>query len=304
MFVSRPTYRALILMLITAGCTSPDLSSQISDSLTLVKSSKDTVKDQLSAEAKKELAVAERAKALANQRIVDLPTGCVGAFGDPSLSVDHCEVQELAKPVDNALSATRVLMVYDSLENYFLALQSLAQSTDPDDIKAQSNRLLSAIGDFADTNDSASLDRLQGKISKRKDVAAMTAGFLANQARQKALRDVMEKADLVIEKLVSRVQFKLLDSVDQRAAAMTAFDAYNDALSDKRPAEQLKAAAKLRTAIAEMHAQEKVSPLRKLYLARELHGAMLSRLTRKQNFDDVEALLIEVTDILIALEDE
>lgn len=305
---SLPTrFAALLLMTATAGCTTPDLSAQLTDSASLVASAKESQNDRLTAAAATELAAAERVKAQANQRIVELPPGCVAIMADLSRSAERCAVVSTAVPLSAPVNATQLLLAYNSLENYFAALQSLAQSNAPEEIEAKSRQLLQAIGDLADTNNLTSLARLQTRISEKGGVAADAAGFLANQARQRALRRVMSRADPVIAELVASMQFKILDEGDSvaetRLAVLDAFDAYNTAVRSKDSAAQLTSAKTLRTAVANMQKQEKVSPLRKLYLARALHGAMLARLTGTQDFDDVEALLIEVTDILIALED-
>jgi len=290
------------------ACTSPDVSPEISNALSVVQMVSKTTDGPLKAQAALDLQLAEANAAANSKRIVALPAGCVARIADITRNVSDCKVIETALPDDAPVNATQVLAALNVLEDYFTALLDLATSTSPDEVRTKTTALLAAVDTFAKANDGRALDVLQRRVAQRGEVTAASLGFVAKQARRNAVLRTMRQGDRVIKDLVDGMQPVLLDidgpATQLRSDVITALNTYSTALNDKAPqSAQVDAANAVKGATARMHRAEKQSSIRKLYLVRDLHAAMLARFQGGGDIIQFQTIVVDLTEILTLLED-
>ncbi|MBA85529.1 hypothetical protein ACSSNL_08480 [Thalassobius sp. S69A] len=299
---------AIVLLCGTAACTTPDLSGQI---VQVSKMLDDTVKTtgpalQKAAEAERQALLRQAARS--HKTAVTLPKGCRQIIeGELAKSVAHCHIQYHIAPQDRADSPILVSRALVAMQTYFAVLGQIATTDSPDQIKANSASLLGALASAANAGDFAPLTGLHALVEGRGGALSATAGFFADQARIRALRRTIKDADPHLSKLVTNSHelfTQLGDTVKiRRDAVSDSMDAYTLALSQQDTAAQIMAVNKLQKAVQAMHTQEKVSPIRRLHLAYDMHRAMLTRLEGGPSLTELNTLTTQVAAIVTLLEE-
>lgn len=295
------------LLAFCAGCTAPDLSPQIAQAQALVAATSEQTEPSLSAAAAEDLRVAERAAAERREVFVDLPTGCVARLAtDLSNDVSDCQMRSFALPDDETVNAVQVQQALAAIDQYFVVLLDLATTDAPADIRAKADLLVAALEGSAGTRSTASLQQLAQAAGQRGPAVAASAGFLAERARVMALRRAMKEADGLIDELVRGMQPVLLrlgdPAADARGGVVAARGAYFAAQENGTVDQQVAAAARYRAAVDAMHKSEAQSAIRRLYLVRDLHAAMLRRLTGTPSLAEIESLVAQIAEIKTLLE--
>jgi len=289
-----------------AACTAPDIGPSVADAQVLLEASAKATAAPLKAEAARELQAAEFAAAQRGERIIKLPSSCLQGNVDLANSVGTCRVIEEAKPVDGPVNATQVLLAQSVMRDYFAVLADLNDAKTPADIRKKTAAAFSAFDAFAQTRDSATLARLAETARQRGPAVSAISGFAAEQARLAATRRMVRRADPVLDDLVRGIQpvfLRLGDPVAQdRAKVVDAYAAYNTLVAANNPNAAVRAAQKTKDAVARMHRTEAKSPLRQLYLARDLNAAILAALTANPSLEDFDRISAEIAEIAMLLE--
>jgi len=298
---------SILTLILASACSSPDLGPALKDAQSLLDASITQTEASLKARAAVELAEADFTAASAGQRIVDLTSACLIANADLALSVDDCRVKDLAKPLDTSANATQVLLAQSVMRSYFAVLSDLNATTSPADIRAKTTSLFSAFDSFAETQNSAQLERLRLKAQQRGPAIAAITGFAADRARINAMRRIARRADPVLEDLVRGMQPVFLDlgdtTADARLEVTLAFKDYDTAFNAQDVQAQLDAATDLRQKVEALHVSEANSPLRQLYIIRDLHAGILAALNAPASLAELDALTAQIAEIATLLED-
>lgn len=285
-----------------AACSAPDISPSLSASQALLDATIADLDPVLAPAMAAELRVAETQAAAAGRVIVDLPPSCLGNLGNIERALGDCRVLSRASPLDADVSnATQVDFALQALRDYFIALTDLVTATAPNEIRANTSALLSAVSALS-AEDGSPLADLSARAQAIQPAASATAGFIANQMRLRAIRRVMTQADPVIFELVLLMQPELIALGDPaeraRSRVIDAYEAYQAARSTSDVPTQVAAAAALRAAMDAAHRAEAASPLRRLYLLANMHSSTLDRLRSGGDLQDFERFVVEATDIL------
>lgn len=287
---------------LVCACTSPDISSSLSASRTLLDTTIADLDAPISARAARELAAAEAEAARNGTVIVSLPPTCIGALPIPEQDVSACEVIPLVLPLDGAVNATQLANALASLDTYFTALNELATNQSPAVIQTRTAGLLSAIGALDDDINSQSLAQLSTRADAIGPAVAATAGFVADQVRINALRRVTRRADPVIEEIIDLASANLRATIDPineaRDAVLDAQLAYREAHARGDASGQLAGAATLRRSVTALHRAEAASPARRLHVLRDLHGAMTRQIAAGGDLEDIDRLITKTTEII------
>lgn len=299
----RPDPRGLCFAAIAvAGCTAPDFGPTVTETRFLLSETIADARPGLEQRASEEQRQAELAAARERRTIVTLPGDCAARIAD-SLSVDVSDCQTLAPalPLDGRANATQVLRALTVMEGYFAGLEGLATADSPEAIRTQTAALMAAIGGLGSAGDTSPFARLADRATRDGPVLSATAGFAADQARIAALRRVMQAADPELERLIEVSQTVLIDAGDPalagREAVMDAFAAYTKAQATGSASDQIRSAQILRARVEAMHAAEAVSPIRRLYLVRQMHGALLTRLLAGPGLDELDRITTQISEI-------
>ena len=292
---------------ITSACTAPTLGPQIKDARVILDATVKETGPSLRAEVLKERNTAERLAADNRDVLLSLPTGCLARISvDLRNDVSNCRLISHASPPESPVSATQVQLALTFMADYFAVLQDLASEESAAGVKASASSLVTALGQFKASGSTQALSSLSRQVERNGPVFVASAGFVANQYRITALRKIMRQADPVLEELVRGIHPVLLDLgdpiSDRRDAVIEATGRLDLARTSGTVNQQINAAAALRRSVAEMHVAEAKSPIRHLYLVRDLHGAMLARLNGNPSLDELTALTNTLSEIANLLE--
>jgi len=298
---------ASLPLFFAVACTAPDLGPSIKDAQTLLEASIATTEKPLQERAKLELVDAEAAMARTDNRIIALPTNCLRMNADLAVSVDECRIIDRATPLYGPVNATQVLLAQKVMLSYFAVLSDINSATSPADIRSKSTALIEAFDTFSKTQNGDALARLGANATRRGPALSAVAGFAAEQARIRAMRRIVTRADSVLEDLLRGIQPILVQVGDRtavnREAAINAYAAYNAAKKSGNTAAELRAARETKAAFDRLHNGEAKSPLRQLYLVRDLNAAMLKALQASPSLDEIDKLTAQISEIATLLED-
>ncbi|MBO9468209.1 hypothetical protein J7443_23485 [Tropicibacter sp. R15_0] len=305
---TNPTKTATLgsaLLLVTA-CSAPDLSGQITDAQTILNATTKAIGAPLQTRAMTELATAERELAYSNRRVASLPAGCLSRLNsDLAHSVSDCQVISHANLIDGPANAFQVQQALIALTAYFSTLDQLTKATSPADIRTQGDALVASLQNLAKTSDARPVQRVALAAERYGPATSATASFFAEQARIRALRRTIRRADPVIEHLVRGAEPILQDLGDPAAEArfnvVEASIAFDTAQS---PEDKLQALARLRLTVDKMHKAETASSVRRLYLLRDLNAAMLQSLKAGSSLADIQASTGQIAEIATLLKGE
>lgn len=300
------TASVAVLALLT-GCAVPDLSSDITQTRTMLANTLRDVKPELDKDAAEDLRKAELVAAMAGRKILLLPGTCVARIsGGPEYDVSDCTLRAVATPLDGPANATQLRAAFVSIARYFGALEALAVSRTADEVKTNATGLLSALGTLKSTGNSERLAKFTALAKRDEPALSAIAEFAVEQQRIVALRRIMIAADPVLEEIVMAAQDVLTElgdtSLAQRTDVLDAVEAYDKAHLSGSANRQLAAAKVLRARIKAMHVSEAKSPIRRLFIARQMHGAMLGRLLNAPDLDQLLTLSTQIADINTLLE--
>lgn len=310
MAVSRALTRLVPLLpaIVAAGCTAPDLSSDIAEVQTLLSKTREAAGPSLEASAKRELAMADQQAAAAGRTIVILPGDCLARIaGDLSNDVSDCDVDDRAKPLKGPVNATQTLRALTVMEGYFAGLAELANAKSSEEVEKQSAALVAALSGLSSDGEGR-FASLAERAKEDGPVITSTAGFLSDQVRVAALRRVMADADPVLaeiaQNLVGASDILADPALAQRAVVQAAHGDYVTAqATGASGAVQVRLAQVLRAEVAAMHKAEDASLIRRVFLAQQAHAAMVRRLAASPSLDELDSLTAQIAKINAAIED-
>jgi hypothetical protein len=293
---------SLVLLI---GCAAPDMTPAIDEARLLLADTNTSLQPAIAPVAAAELAAAEQAAMAEGKVILDLAGDCDFEVARANgRMVSDCTLVENARPTTGPVNATQVLDAMDALETYFAALGALADARTSAEVGARTKALLDAVGKLDAGKGADGLARIAAAARERSELVGGVAGFVANQARAKALRRVVRRADPVIGRMAEIAAAWLDTQPGNMPAAQEQLLAAQEALIlASNPAARATAASELRAAFAAFRKAEAASPATRILLLRRMHAAIAAG---PSGVDGFEAVLETLEDIraLIDLAEE
>ncbi|WP_147114698.1 hypothetical protein [Tateyamaria sp. syn59] len=287
-----------------AGCTTPDVTSNIETAQTLTRELQKPLQASLAQRAAADRQAAEEALIARNKAVLDL-SGCDPLDDiDPDAQMPDCRLISFADPTLGDVNAYSVLEFVDLLDGYFAALANLATSTTADSIQTQSAALLAAL-ETTGQGRSDALGKLADFGARNKGTVPALSGFAANQYRTTALRRVVAKAHPVIVEGVTfaSVYFDGEDSSMRKAQdrLLLAWQQADDAVRNKDPIAHRAAVKAMKSAHTEFRNEQGKSPATALKALARHHALLLDHLNGTRNSAEVLQTLSQIDEILTAL---
>lgn len=294
-------------MLTVMGCTQPNITTELAAVGTLLESTDDALRPGLVATAKKEHLAAQNAVIANGGTPLVLDGSCQIVM--PALNApaeDDCVLtSELGKiPSPNAAEMIKAL---DFANAYFTAIDALAASTAPADIRTNAAALVASMTAQSEVENAAFI-RVAERLKERPDALPETLGFLAKQHQINALRRVVRQAEPVFADLMKGAENYYVVTDE---ALLSAFEDLTDAsdevfdASDSGDAKRGRTARdNLQTKYDEFVAIRAASPAAKFASLRRLHSVLLKKLNGTASLDEVIGVLVEIEVVMTALEKE
>ncbi|MEL6465699.1 MAG: hypothetical protein AAFQ58_12095 [Pseudomonadota bacterium] len=295
------------LLLLSAGCTTPDVSQEINETQAafdeLVKNTRPAVAE----ESAQEILQAEEILVANGDQAVAVRGDCrpaAEAYGVPIAAYSGpCRLESQANLVKPGIpaNATQVLALETALAAYLLALANLANATSVNDAQKHTANLIASLDALAARRASPQVKRLAKAASEDKDRIVGAVGFVVNQYRHNALRRAVARAESVLEEagpVLVAYHSKRNPAVERAAKALN--DAQlraNEARENGTPAQHRAAIAEIKRAFAVREALASKDPA--LWYVRFLraHTALHAQLQGGGDLDDLSAAI----DALAAL---
>lgn len=293
----------LILSATLLGCTTPNVTQEISGATELIGEIKPVLTKTLAKQAADDLRRAENDLIVNGDIVLDL-TGC-----DPIDDADtydllpNCRLVNNADPNASRLNAYSVLAFMNLVDGYYAALSALASSQNADAIGAQTNALFVAL-EKAGAERNGALGILGTAASKNKDLGTRAAGFFANQYRIVSLRRVVRQADPLISEgaKLAAAYFDTENSAMRRnqRLMLEASLAADSAAEAGNFAAQREALDQFKSAYSAFSEAERTSPATAFRLLARQHNLLLQQLDGTASAEQVFQTLTTIDEILIA----
>lgn len=299
---------APLLLAGVAGCTTPDISTDVSAARAQLTSITTALGPDLDVRAKAEHDRAQEAAIVADGAVIGLLGDCDTTQARESAAVlSECHIVEYFDPVTDPQSATEVSTFLALMDSYLTSIEALVGSDNPQQARAQAEAIILAFG-TADANRPAAFERLGNSLRKRQTTITATTGFVMDQVRLTALRRVLRAADDAIGKAVPLVAAHLEDAdlplIEAQIALVDAQEAVNEAQGTRNPLAYRKAVKDLRAAHAAFVTAEAASPVVRLFQFRQSHAAMLARATTGVTPTEMVVLLEQLRALRDATQQE
>ncbi|MCE8005936.1 hypothetical protein [Aestuariivita sp.] len=282
--------------LATTACTVPDVGTDVHAVTDLVSETTQTVSRQFGPVARDEFQRAERNLITSGQRVLRQDGVCQPELARSiGKSTADCALINLAEPTAGPVNASQVLLALVVISNYWSAIATLASAETRAEVVSAARNVFAAFDKAADSSGSPALAEFSRSASSRGPLLTTGIAFSVDQFRAAKLRQIMTRADPVLEELTEDMSAWLTLQPD---SGLDAFEAYNRAKSEMGRAQQSGNVDRYRLAIAEtrrsfeaFQAQQAQDPVNRLWLIRTAHADILARLQNPT-----------ATDILATLE--
>lgn len=210
--------------------------------------------------------------------------------------LSDCKIDEKFEGSKKSGTAKKALSLLKHLQNYLVALDSLATSKAPDEISTSLAVLIDEISNFSDANSSKGLAKFSADLNEKKDASNESAGFLAEQYKYKALRKAVSTAEPVIGDVLDSL-ISYFDS-NPNSSALKEFKDLTKAEIQLNKALQSKSLKSYKAAIVNFQKsfdtyieKEKKSPAYKIKSIKDAHTALANRLQSPSDPEEIISFL-------------
>lgn len=292
------------LLLLSAGCTTPDVSQEINETQAAFDALVKNTRPAVAEESAQEILQAEEILVANGDQAVAVRGDCrpaAEAYGVPIAAYSGpCRLESQANLVQPGIpaNATQVLALETALAAYLLALADLANATSVNDAQKHTANLIASLDALAARRVSPQVKRLAKAASEDKDRIVGAVGFVVNQYRHNALRRAVARAESVLEEagpVLVAYHSKRNPAVERAAKALNdAQRRANEARENGSPAHHRAAIAEIKRTFAVREALASKDPA--LWYVRFLraHTALHARLQGGGDLDDLSAAIDEL----------
>jgi len=268
---------------LATACTTPDMEPGITEATKLLSLTGADIRKQLGPAARSEFLAARDGLIRARKAVVRSDGPCdVAAARLSRQSTAGCRLVELADPATGPINASQVIRALDAMDDYFVVLGALADAKSRAEIQTLTKGLLENVDMLGQAKSGGGLARLARQIGQRRDLIQTGSVALVDQYRYAALRRVMRRADPLIEDITVRIasyyDTRASGSLDAGDALIAARAGMVQARTQGSEAEYRRAIEDFSAALQGVITAEAASPVNRLFLLREAHGALLVRL--------------------------
>ncbi len=279
---------SLALLMALAGCTTPDVSSELQTLSTAFNDIGDDYRRTVGInpnslrEAEIDVLVRDRRKVLQINAECQLnPSACA------------LEKSDVTPPVG---STARAELILQQISAYLASLDALAQAQTPGEIQTSAAGLIDGFSDFADKVGTGTFSGPALALSSRKDGLSQAAGFVANQQRYRVLRRVTTDAHPGLERVMLELRDRAVAAgAPSTDAAFLALEAAQDRMDEAKlngsDAQYRRAIRDFLVALDRYRAFGKNGIVPRLELIVQAHAALVERLQKPASAKEIATLV-------------